>query len=296
MSSIPLRSFYQETFEPLFLRSRSERTKHLYVTTLNSFEKFLGRSAELSDLTDDTVGRFLYWFRQQGRAPASVNKERANLLAMWRFACRKGYLQLWPDVRAEVEPERVPQAWTEEEMRRLFGSIRQETGLLAGIPASDWWAALHLLAWDTGERITAIMSLQWSWINLRGRTVLVPAEARKGKRKDRLYKLAPDTVEALKAIKFPKRDLVLPWPFHRNYLWDRYEPILKRAGLPTDRRSKFHRMRRSVASHYEAAGGNATEFLGHSARKVTRAYLDPRIVGDRQASDVLFRPSSPRSA
>jgi integrase len=296
MSSTSLRSFYRETFEPLFLRSRSERTKNLYNTTINTFERFLGRTAELSDLTDDTVGKFLYWFRQQGRAPASVNKERSNLLAIWRFACRKGYIQLWPDVQPEVDPERVPQAWTESEIRRLFLSIRREPGWIAGIRAADWWHALHLLAWDTGERITAIVSLRWCWVSLADATVLIPAEVRKGKRKDRLYRLSPDTVAALNAIRLPQRDLVLPWPLNRTYLWRRYEPILKRAGLPCDRRSKFHRMRRSVASHYEAAGGDATEFLGHSARKVTRAYLDPRIVGDRQASDVLFRPPSPRSA
>jgi integrase len=49
-------------------------------------------------------------------------------------------------------------------------------------------------------------------------------------------------------------------------------------------------MRRSVASHYEAAGGNATELLGHSSRSVTLAYLDPRIVPQQHAVDLLFRP------
>jgi hypothetical protein len=45
-----------------------------------------------------------------------------------------------------------------------------------------------------------------------------------------------------------------------------------------------------VASHAEAAGMNATELLHHSTRKVTLAYLDPRIVKRPQAADVLFRP------
>lgn len=40
----------------------------------------------------------------------------------------------------------------------------------------------------------------------------------------------------------------------------------------------------------EAAGGNATELLGHSSRKVTRqSYLDPRITGPPAAVDLLFR-------
>lgn len=61
-------------------------------------------------------------------------------------------------------------------------------------------------------------------------------------------------------------------------------------GLPDNRLYKFHAIRKSVASHYEAAGGNATELLGHTSRKITRAYLDPRIVRKKSAIDVLFRP------
>lgn len=38
------------------------------------------------------------------------------------------------------------------------------------------------------------------------------------------------------------------------------------------------------------AGGNATELLGHSSRKVTEAYLDPEIVARPAACDRLFRP------
>jgi hypothetical protein len=46
-------------------------------------------------------------------------------------------------------------------------------------------------------------------------------------------------------------------------------------------------MRRSVASYFKQAGGDATELLDHSARSVTQAYLDPRIVTQVQAMDLL---------
>ena len=66
--------------------------------------------------------------------------------------------------------------------------------------------------------------------------------------------------------------------------------IMLRAGLPDSREFKFHAIRKSTASHYEAAGGNATKLLGHSSRKVTQTYLDPRIVQTTPAVDLLFRP------
>jgi hypothetical protein len=52
-------------------------------------------------------------------------------------------------------------------------------------------------------------------------------------------------------------------------------------------------MRKSSASHYEAAlPGAATEMLGHSSRKITKAYLDPRLTAAAQPADVLFVPGA----
>jgi integrase len=285
-----LQSFYADHFAPLFLRGRSPRTKALYESTIRTFSRHLGRLATLDDLTDDTATRFLSALCDDGYSPYTINKERDNLLAMWRFACRKGLVRLWPDVPPEIEPERVPQAWTEAEMTRLFIAIDRLKGWVAGVSAAAWWRALHLVAWDSGERISALMDVQWETVDLPGGWLLVPAAVRKGGKTDRLYKLADDTVAALYAIRFPPRDELFPWPFNRTYLWQKYEPILKAAGLPVNRHSKFHRIRRSVASHFEAAGGDATKLLGHSTRKVTKAYLDPRIVPEKQACDLLFRP------
>jgi integrase len=174
---------------------------------------------------------------------------------------------------------------------RLFESLKTVRGKVSGIPAADWWTALHFTAWDTAERITALMAITWSNLDLDRGYLLVPAEARKGKRTDRLYRIAPDTIAALKKIQSPPRDLVFPWDMHPTYLWKRYGILLKKAGLPHDAKSKFHRIRRTVASYSEEAGLNATELLGHSSRKVTLRYLDPRIVGEKHAVDVLFRPT-----
>jgi len=291
--TLSLQEFYSVYFEPLKLRSRSDNTRRLYLTSLRSFARFLTRAPNISDLTDDTVNRYLAWFRKLPRAPASVNKERNNLLAIWRFAARKRFVDVWPDVDLETEPKRVPQAWTESELFRLFASIDQEPGMIASIPANDWWKALHLVGWDTGERISALLGVRWDNVDLPGRWVLCNAESRKGKREDRIYRLAEDTVALLRTIHRPFT-FVFEWPYNKNYIWHKYAKILSRAGLPTDRRSKFHRLRRTVASHFEAVGGDATALLGHSRRSITERYIDPRIVQAKQVSDVLWRPNRPR--
>jgi integrase len=48
--------------------------------------------------------------------------------------------------------------------------------------------------------------------------------------------------------------------------------------LDVGRRIGFHAIRRSAASHYAAAGGDAVEMLDHSSPSITkRWYLDPRL-------------------
>lgn len=303
-----LRNFYFDSFAPLRLRSRTQGTKRLYLITLNNFEAYLGRESFLSDLTDDTVCAYLSWFRARGagRSPYSVNKERNNLLAIWRWACKRvgpdgaPLVRNWPSVEPEVEPETVPLAWSRDELARLHHALMCQPGRIGGVEAPLWWATLHATVWDTGERISAIMDLTWCDVDLARGYIVVPAGVRKGRRKDKISRLHADSVAALQSLRDAiavvssgNLGVVFPWDRSRTYLWHKYGSILKAAGLPHDNRSKFHRLRRSVASYFEAAGGNATELLGHSNRKVTLRYLDPRIVGQVHASDLLFRPWKP---
>lgn len=80
---------------------------------------------------------------------------------------------------------------------------------------------------------------------------------------------------------------------HRTTLYHHLNQILLAAGIPADRRHKFHCMRRSHASWLHRAGGDATASLGHSDPAITRKfYLDRRITDRWQAIDWLFSPLS----
>lgn len=283
-----LKELYEQLFEPLKLRSRTDNTRRLYRTTLRTFAKFILRDPLVTDLNDVTVNRFLAWYRAMGRSPFTVNKEHANLTAIWRFACRRGILKEWPTVEREVEPEREPQAWLDYEMQRLYDACDAEAGMVGPVTASAFWRALILVIWDTGERIGAVTGLRWADVDLEGGWLRVPAEVRKGRRRDRLYQLSDEALVCLRAIRRGP-GLMFQWPYCRTYLWDKFGAVLRRAGLPSDGRSKFHRIRRTVASYYEAAGGNATELLDHQNRRTTMAYIDRRIVRAVSPKDRLFR-------
>lgn len=281
---IPLRCLLQEYAG---LTPLAANTLRLHQFGVAQFGKTLGAVATTDHLTDANLSRHAGRRIAEGRSRATVNAEFCKLLALWRFAAKQRYVEKWPTVKAPRMPERAPLAWTQAELARVFAAV-QLAGPVGDVPGYRWWGALHACLWDTGERITAMLALEWSGVDLEGLSLLIPAEHRKGQTCDRVYRIAPDTAERLD--KLPRDRPPFHWPYCLGTLWGRYKRLLARAGLPDDRRSKFHRMRRSTASHYEAAGGNATELLGHSSRKVTRLYLDPRVCGPPAAVDLLFRP------
>lgn len=286
-----LLTLFEQQYLPLRLRGKSKETARLHRHTIRAFGKYLGRTPTLADLTDTLVSGLMHWGRERGLAAPSVNKWRNHLCALWRFACRKGLVKEWPDVEPDPEPEIIPRAWMPAEFDQVLAACRSRQGWIAGIRADLWWTAIHLLIYDTSERIGAVRRLEWQDLDIDGRWVTFQAENRKGGRKASMYRIDPETVEALKLIQSPQRAVVFPWDRCYSYLWTKYKAVLKDAGLPHDRRSKFHRIRRTTASLYEANGGDATELLGHSSRRVTRSYLDPRIVKAPQAIDRLPRPS-----
>lgn len=279
-----LQQFLDDVYAPL--KGVSERTRAIYRMTIAPFAEFLGREPTLSDLEEITVARFLA-HRVRTRAAATAAKDRSQIRAIWEFAARRKMVETWPAIPLIRVPKRVPECWLTDEFRRLLESAGQEKTVLDGIPGALWWRALLLLAYDTGERCTALISIKWRCV--RGRAVLFIAEDRKGRRADILRDISESTTAALEAIRGDRGpdDLVFPWPRCHSYLWKRLEIILERAGLPAGRKDKFHKIRKTTASYYEAGGGSAQWLLDHADPATTRAYLDPRVVKGKAAPDVI---------
>lgn len=269
------------------LRFKSPNTARLYNHTIRSFAKTLGRQPTIDDLTSDLVELHMSRIIEGGGSPASANKDRSQLLAMWRFAATHKIIDRWPDVQIANEPEIVPMGWLPGDLENLLKAAETERGFLGEVPSRLWWTALFRVLLATGERIGAIANLEKH--HLQGDWLLVPAEHRKGKRRDRLYPIGPDAAESVRnLISANKSDnKIFPFPYAATYLYKKLNAVLLRAGLPIDRRSKFHRMRRTVASAVAQAGGDPTAALDHASPKTTKKYIDPRIVGAVPVADIL---------
>lgn len=290
-------SYFETTYQPLVLRGGSDLTSIQYRIQIDHFSRWLagenkikGYEATLEDLNDENVSKFLAQ-RAKDTSPANANKCRNHILPLWRLACRKGLIQIWPDVPKLSTPRRIPQAWTVRQIDALFGACKSLRGKIDGLPAARLMTCFHWLLWNTAERKGATVAIEFMDLDLDERTLHIPAEKRKGQKSDAFYQLWPETVNAIRLIQSPSRQYLFPELFRTNKLYYHYRKLLASANLPVGRFSGPHRMRRSFASHLEAAGGDASKALGHSSRKITEdSYIDPRIAKKFDPSSLLWRP------
>lgn len=276
------------------LNGISDRTLRLYEFTLKAFGHYLGQESgegyvepTVDHLDELVVARFLA-HRLRTRSVGTAAKDRAQLRAFWGFLARRGASKTWPSMRPIRVPERVPRAWLIDEFKRLLDSAAEERGQIVGVPAAKYWKALLLTAYEVGERIGGLLSIEWDDVGPNG--ITIRAEGRKGQRRDIWRGISPDCYEAIMAIKTPRR-LVFDWDKCYSMIWHDLGRICERAGLPNDRMSKFHRVRKTTASYAAAGGLDPQKVMDHASPLTTRRYLDPRIVRQPEATEVLPRVS-----
>jgi integrase len=283
-----LSDFLHTIYVPLRLRGRSPNSVRLLNHAIRQFSRFLRRDAVLADLEDLTVSQFLS-HRGAKLSPYSVERERCALLAMWRLAADRRLVDTRPCVQAELLPERIPRAFTVEELERLYAAAETTPGWIGPVKASAWWPALIMVLYESGERVDAVLHVPK--VCYTPPFLRVPAGIRKGRRTERVYELTPATCQLIDAAAAHDADTLFMWALDPSMLYTHFKKILARAGLPSGRGEMFHCIRRTTASHLAAAGGDATAYLGHGSDRTTRrSYLDPRIVNARGVKPIDALP------
>lgn len=276
-----LKEFFKTTYRPLKLRGRSQNTARLYENLFKQFDRWLAAEGiategHIEHLDELLLARYLE-HRASTRSPYTAEKERSQLMALARLAWERRVpgLERMPTCPAGVLPDRVPTAWTTEEMQRLFAAAGRARGLVGTIPAGEWFQATILLAFETGERIGALMASSAS--DYRRPTLMVEPTARKGGRRGRVYHLSPELCNRLDKIVARGYTQLLPWLQEPTHIYHRLKVIMKSAGL-AGKRVAFHQIRRTAISQIAAAGGDPVAFAGHASPAMTkRWYLDPRM-------------------
>jgi integrase len=286
-----LEKLFQDSYLPSRVKITSDTTVAHYGRSFKFYGQFLGKIPTLADLTDHNIGSFLRWLVSEKKVkPVTANGYTQRLIALWNWAAKVRMVERFPTVEKLPEPEVIPQAWSQDQLSALVAACRRAGYKIEGIPASKWWLAFHYVLWDSGERKGAVMELRWDMLNVKNSSLTVPAEIRKGGRKAMVYRLKPKTIEALKAIREPERELIFPMKKHDSVFYLYYRQLIESAGLPyVPFKSGPQKMRRSFASYIKAAGGDATRALRHSTTRVTDdSYLDPTIADPTSPNELLF--------
>lgn len=271
-----LTEFFDNIYRPLRLRGRAVNTTRLYHSTIKAFGRFLKREPMLADVADElTLARYLEE-RSKTHSPYTSEKERTQLMAMARLANERRMIPSLPTCPPGVLPDRVPTSWTVEELQRVFAQAGSLRTLVGQIPAAQWFQAILMVCWETGERIGALLDATPA--DYRRPDLVIRAESRKGRRRARAYSLSDATCDRLDELINHGGDRLFVWPYSRTYLWDMLKgKILQPAGLAA-KRIGFHQVRRSAISWIAAAGGDPVAFAGHASPSTTkRWYLDPRM-------------------
>lgn len=261
--------------------STSNRTCKLYDYSIRKFGQWLGRPACIDDLTNRNVGQYLRHLVELGLNPHSVDKERRQLLAIWRLAHTLGMIRLGPVVAPVKIPDSIPTALTVDELRRLKSSFDGMRGKTAGIPNGDFLRAVFLIQYATAERVGAVLQLRFD--DIQGDVITFRAQVRKGGKKPIVKAVPVAVLNAIDAIRKPDRERIFELAeSNKTKIQLLYKRLFQRAGVPRPKGKSSHLLRSTHATLLELAGGDATRSLGHANRATTiKSYLDPRHQADR---------------
>jgi integrase len=274
------------------LRSGSIQQLQIAASHLDAFSG----GVSIDQWTPELVTRWMQAMHKAGMSGSTINSKRRAILTLWRHAFDQGRHPAFPRGIAKArEPKRAPRAWTADEVGAILQVCRGQRGMVADLPAADWWESLVLACYDTGQRISALRTLPTEDCDLNTGWILIRAEAQKVAA-DMVCGLAADTIEAIGRIYDAARDCVWPWPWHPNTLWSRFKRIVLQAGVRYPAKKShcdlFHRFRRTSGTLVDAAGGNGAKHLGNSPAVFVQSYLDPTLAGSQV--HLLPRPVAPQ--
>lgn len=265
------------------LRNLGDKSMLLYGMLLKRLEAHLGHVPTVADLDDLVVSRYLrvratQTWRGKPVSPASVQKDKVMLAAIWNLAARKRWVAEFPELPKLKVPKRLPvgRAYTADDVSRLVRRAKSRKGVTGGQPSAWWWSTLIWTGYLTAERKSALLALRWGQVDTDRCEVVFLGSTRKGHTRDISRQITPDLARMLAVRRGPPDALVWAWDRHPQSLYTSMKVLCRLAGVTY---RGFHGLRRSAASYAALAGGRAaaTQLLDHSDPNLQQVYVDPEI-------------------
>lgn len=276
------------TFKELMDRYEKEHVaRKLRHRGLNGYMKnlrtFFGEKT-LADVTPKEIVAYKNKRYEDGMAPATINRELANLKKAFNLALREWeWCHMNPVSRVSMEKENNKRdRWlTEEEASRLLGCCR------------PWLRDLVLFALHTGMRMGEILELTWRGVDFTRRTVTVF----RSKNGERRTIPVNDTVLHVLKEKTKVRSLTVDRVFCSKIFTPLESGHLRRAFRLALGKAKiedfhFHDLRHTFATRLVQAGIDlykVQQLLGHKSPIMTQRYAHHYPESLRDGVEILDR-------
>ncbi|BFU94354.1 MAG: putative Integrase [Nitrospira sp.] len=238
----------------------------------------------LADITPKEIVAYKNKRYEDGMAPATINRELANLKKAFNLAMREWeWCHQNPVSRVSMEKENNKRdRWlTEEEEGRLLGSCR------------PWLLDVVVFALHTGMRMGEILELTWRGVDFNHRTVTVF----RSKNGERRTIPVNETVLHMLKEKSKVRSLVLDRVFCSKIFTPLESGHLRRAFRLALSKAKieefhFHDLRHTFATRLVQAGIDlykVQQLLGHKSPIMTQRYAHHYPESLRDGVEILDR-------
>jgi integrase len=292
-----VRNFFATVYAPRRFADCKPDASESHMRAINWLCAFAACEVTVDQLSDDFLEDYVVWKRKGGAPPATINGHLAAVLALWRYAWRKKWLDYLPrDVEKLRVPKRLPDAWSPDQVGLILDACAMLEGELIGeVPAPEFMRGLILTLYDTGLRIGALLQAEGGLAP--GGWLTIAADSQKHLA-EQAFRLHADTVRILEAYPAGRR-LLFETHWQRPYveLAKRFKSIVKAAGVPLGPKGRngFHKLRRTNATCVADVSGDeaAQRQLGHSSLSLTRrGYIDPRQLTRRaEPAQTIRRPA-----
>ncbi len=244
----------------------SSKMQESYTISLKHLIPFFGDS-KLPVISRKTISRYKVLRRDEGAAPATINKELAMLSKAFNLVVEE-----WEWLKDKPFSKIQREKMDNERDRWLIEN--EETELLKNCPG--WLSEIVIFALNTGLRKDELLSLEWSRVDSKRKTILIK-KTKNGKPKTLpLNRIALDVLERRSKVRTMKNELVF---FDRKgakingYNLSRvFSETAKKAGIKD---FKFHDLRHTFATRLAQAGieiYKISKLLGHKDISMTQRY------------------------
>jgi integrase len=200
-------------------------------------------------------------------APYLANRSFDYMAMIYSWAVRREILRYTPFLGLEKPFAEQPRtrSFGNDELRRLFGALAK---------APKQIAAVWLMLFYTATRLRETLRMEWTWIDLEKKYLVLPAGVTKNKR-PHLVPLVQPAVELLESVRAlaPDSPYVFPGPNGKplNWIQRASSKVLGAAGIEDGRHHDTRRVVQTNMAELGVAPHVADMILNHAVKGAPRS-------------------------